>query len=1314
MLKTKQGSSRGSWEIAEGSLPEGLTLDAATGKISGTPAAISSQYKNYSFKAKFTNSFGSDIREVYLTVRKLNSLKEAKVGEAYSQGMSAGTTDPAVWSIDSGSLPEGLSINAVDGTISGTPTKAGSYDFVVKIKTDKGAGYIGCTINVTAEDAPEIMTKVLPNGTAGKAYSADLELKEGSGTGTWSVSSGQLPEGLALDSATGRISGTPAKEETCGFTVQFTNDKGTATKDLTIKISAEGTVQTLDPAAKYAHYSETIKQSPGTKSGTWSVAAGALPKGLSLTQEDGGLKAVISGTPEEAGDFAFTLKFRNEDGSAAYDYTLTVSDASVYDIDGYKIGHAIGDITIDLPGITGTWTASGGNGLPPGLSIADADGGAKGVISGTPSQDGKYQFLVKVTNASGEWSGRECSITVGPAIGTESLPEAAAGKDYSAMLEAKEGSTAGVWEIAEGNLPSGLTLDPMTGIISGRSAAETGTASFKVKFTNKYGSDEKTLTIRTINAPEKTLPGGKVGEAYNVRLTAGSSESGTWSVENGDLPEGLSLDASSGLIAGTPEKAGAYTFTVVFTTTGGKKGRLICHLSITGGFAPEIKTESLPGGRVGKEYSALLETKEGVSGGRWSVANGRLPDGLSLDPDKGTLTGTPSREGSYSFTVMYKNDGGQASRDYTVKIGPEAVKDKFPAGKVYNPYSGEVKLSTTKPGEWTLVKGTLPKGLSLIQGSDGITANIKGTPEEECHQNFTLRFKNADMDVSIEFSIDIDPAEVTDLAGGRVWTDYGTAKAGLDRAGTWTIEKGSLPKGMTFKASDDGSQCLISGTPEEDGEFIFLVKVTDSKGEWTKRFLKIVVQPAIESETLPAAKAGMNYEGTLKTKAGVSGGKWSVVEGALPEGLLLDASTGRISGKAVKNGKYSFKVRFTNAYGYDEKKISMEVKDTVVISLADGRVGSRYEMTLGTQGGEKGTWSIAAGSLPDGLTLDSETGKVSGTPTKEGTYDFTVTFKTDRGEGSADFSLRILAKDEPAIVIEKGSLEATSGVPIEYSFSLPEGVKPGLWDITAGTLPPGMTMDAKTGSITGTPEKPGTYTFTIKFANEDGVTMTTEMTIIVKSGAEEAEKKVSEQLMKTGDKKDPKHSGFSRLRLSNGTVKSRSIALKWAKVRGAKKYVVYGNKCGTKKRYAVLSRQSAAKLTVKKLANGAKLSPGKYHKFFVAAFSADGKLLAVSKSIHVKTNGGRLTNFKSVKITNVKHSKKTLKKGKKFKLRTKALKVSKKRKVQVHRKIAFESSNKKVATVSKSGVIKAKKKGTCYIYAYLQSGKCARVKVRVK
>ena len=74
----------------------------------------------------------------------------------------------------------------------------------------------------------------------------------------------------------------------------------------------------------------------------------------------------------------------------------------------------------------------------------------------------------------------------------------------------------------------------------------------------------------------------------------------------------------------------------------------------------------------------------------------------------------------------------------------------------------------------------------------------------------------------------------------------------------------------------------------------------------------------------------------------------------------------------------------------------------------------------------------------------------------------------------------------------------------------------------------------------------------------------------------------------------------------------------------------------------------------------------------------------------------------------------TVKKGKSLKLKTSVIKASKKLKLKKHRKIAFESGNTKIATVNSKGIIKARKKGTCYIFVYAQNGVFKKIKVTVK
>ncbi len=185
--------------------------------------------------------------------------------------------------------------------------------------------------------------------------------------------------------------------------------------------------------------------------------------------------------------------------------------------------------------------------------------------------------------------------------------------------------------------------------------------------------------------------------------------------------------------------------------------------------------------------------------------------------------------------------------------------------------------------------------------------------------------------------------------------------------------------------------------------------------------------------------------------------------------------------------------------------------------------------------------------------------------------------------------------------------------------------------------------------------------------------------------------------------KDPKGSVFNGLKAKSSKVKKTSIKVTWSKVKKAKGYIVYGNKCG--KSYKKIKTVKGTSYTQKKLKKGT------YYKYLIMAYDKNNKILSTSKTLHVATTGGKYGNYKSVKLNKTKIS---LKKGKTYKLKATCKKQSKKLKVKDHRKVKYESTNTKIATVSSSGKIKAKKKGTCYIYAYAQNGVYKKAKVTVK
>jgi len=197
--------------------------------------------------------------------------------------------------------------------------------------------------------------------------------------------------------------------------------------------------------------------------------------------------------------------------------------------------------------------------------------------------------------------------------------------------------------------------------------------------------------------------------------------------------------------------------------------------------------------------------------------------------------------------------------------------------------------------------------------------------------------------------------------------------------------------------------------------------------------------------------------------------------------------------------------------------------------------------------------------------------------------------------------------------------------------------------------------------------------------------------------------KVNRKILNCKNDKDLAGSTFRKLCVKVKKSKKKAISLTWKKIQVAKTYVIYGAKCGTS--YKKIATVHSKTFTNKKLKKGT------YYKYMVVALNEKGKVVAISKLIHVATKGGKVGNCKKLKVNK---SKVNLKQGRKFKLKVKQIAKSKKVKLKKHRKTAFESDNQNVAVVSKKGVITAKKKGKCSVYVYAQNGVYKQVKVTVK
>jgi hypothetical protein len=150
-------------------------------------------------------------------------------------------------------------------------------------------------------------------------------------------------------------------------------------------------------------------------------------------------------------------------------------------------------------------------------------------------------------------------------IHTGSLPDGEAGVSYSNPLEIYGNKNGNIWSVTKGSLPQGLSLNGATGVISGV-PMNAGLSSFTVEVNSGLHYWQQELSIRLhfpLSVTTSSLPEGQVGVDYSAQLEVlGDSDSYTWSIITGGLPDGLKLDETAGSIYGTPAAAGTDNFTV--------------------------------------------------------------------------------------------------------------------------------------------------------------------------------------------------------------------------------------------------------------------------------------------------------------------------------------------------------------------------------------------------------------------------------------------------------------------------------------------------------------------------------------------------------------------------------------------------------------------------------------------------------------------------------------------------------------------------------------------------------------------------------
>jgi hypothetical protein len=497
------------------------------------------------------------------------------------------------------------------------------------------------------------------------------------------------------------------------------------------------------------------------------------------------------------------------------------------------------------------------------------------------------------------------------------------------------------------------------------------------------------------------IPIARQNQTYTTSLIAmGGRAPYTWSFF-GNVPAGMTLDANTGTLSGTPTATGWTIFTIQVTDSDAQSFyRKLFFTVIQPGLA--VATSSLPSITQNGTYESNLSATGGTVPYTWSVVSGTLPGGLSLAPG-GSISGTPDSAGTSNFTVQVADSTSlTAIKALSITINPTPVvtTDTLPYGTVNSFYYGTLAANLgTPPYTWSIVSGSLPPGL-VIFGTN--TANqIHGSPSAAGTSEFTVQVSDSSSQTATKsLSITVDSSFSIDnlfLPGGTKETAYSTTltTSGGTAPYTWNIVSGTLNSGLSLGSSNG----VISGTPNAGGVSNFTVRVADAQSQTaTKAFSIYASDPgfAITTSSLPNGVQNGAYNATLSGSGGTAPYSWSIYSGTLPAGLTLNSASGEISGTPATTGTSSFNVHLADANGLSTTRsltitVNLNAVTISTMSLPDGTQDAAYSATLTAAGGATPySWSIASGSLPAGLSLDSSSGMISGTPQFTGTSNFTV------------------------------------------------------------------------------------------------------------------------------------------------------------------------------------------------------------------------------------------------------------------------------------------------------------------------------------